>query len=606
MKKRIASILFSVALASTGAALALAAVTEPQPQPQTAPPLVSAPTQPGKPAWLTPEKEAALVEVRKILREARQVAEGIIAPSKPRELSPPEARFTPQELSKKHLLEEIAKGQFRAGDFSASAMTVSIDYLAFAQLHYGQVRDAVQSIGRARLLEDGTLSFVYALAQAGFIDAAIEVAETQIKREPVNPRRVEASLFALIAREQARAGDSRVRESLQRARLAAKSVGPPNDRALSLVRVARAQRSVGDRAGSEETLREALDTALTAPRGRDAGVVSIIAAVQEENGDRIGSAKTFHQILEDEKNLKPMERARRLGSRACARVLRGHRESGTQIFQEAMKVADGLPVNERVRVWNEIGRWLVKSDDHVAARSLIQRIVETAKTISDEQIRKDALAFASVLTAKVGDLGRAVQLASMTNDEWREVSLFRVVAEKAIETNNPTDTDAIIRQLAEAIKTSARRPLPSDRSQADGRLADIAKIQAVTGDIQLAARTLERISDRDYHQGSGAYPEIIKLLAEQGNSAGARQIIGQVEKKSLHEVRMASALQSLGKAYAESRASEEGLQWARRMQVDFAKASILLGVAEGIMNLNGIENIVTERPEAMLQVRCFV
>jgi hypothetical protein len=105
--KRIVPILLSVALVSTLVASARAAGTEPQSAVQTAPPLSAVPAQSSKPAWLTPEKEAALFEVRKILQEARQVAEGIAAPSKPRELSPPEDRFTRQERNKMWLLTNI-------------------------------------------------------------------------------------------------------------------------------------------------------------------------------------------------------------------------------------------------------------------------------------------------------------------------------------------------------------------------------------------------------------------------------------------------------------------------------------------------------------------
>jgi tetratricopeptide (TPR) repeat protein len=607
MRSKLIRIVLSGALVGVLGESALAAVPEaPRPQTQARPPLVVAPVSPGKPAWLTPEKEAALVEVRKILKEARQVAERIDAPSKPRETSPPEDRFTREERNKMGLLASIEKAQFRAGDFSASATTMSTEYLAFAQLHYGQVRDAVESIGRERLLEDGTLSFVYALSQAGFIGAAIEVAETQIKKEPVHPRRLEAALFALIAHEQTRAGDLRARESLQRARQAAKMVGPPNDRALAWVRVARTQRSMDDRAGSHETLRLALDTAMNAPRGRSAGVLRIIAVAQEESDDTSGSVKTFAQAFEDEKSLKLNERVQRIAFEACDLALRGYRLSAAEMFQVAIKIVDELPVGERVRIWSEIGKWLVQSGDYAAAGALVQRMVEMAETIVEEQTRKDVVAAASVLAARVGDLERAIQFASMTHDEWRAISLFRVVVEKAVETNHSVDTVTILRQLGKAVETLPSSPLPSDRSQADGRLSALAKVQAVTGNIPLAVQTLKRITGQDYHQASFAYPEIIKLLTRQGNYVGARQIVEHVEKKWLKESLMASTLQDLSRAYAESGASQEGLQWARQMEIDFAKAAIFLGVAEGLMNRHGIEKIVMERPEVTLRGRCSI
>ena len=551
---------------------------------------------------LTPGQEAALVEVRKILREARQVAEGIVAPSKPLEPSATEYQVSHHEKNKMWLLTNIESTQFRAGDFATAATTAVPGSLAFAQLRYDHLGEALKNVERTELWEEGALTFVYELIQAGQIDSAVKVAETHIKKK----RRHEAALFALIAREEARLGDSRAHNTILRARVAAKVVVLPNDRALALVHVARAQRVMGDRTGSEETIREALDTALKAPRGRDTSVLSIIAMAQEENGDRAGSVKTFQLIVDDEKDLKPMQKARWLGSQACDRVLRGYGTRGAEIFQAAIKVADGLPASEQVWVWSEISRWLVKAGDHDAVRAVVQRMVDTAKTISDDQTRAKALSAASGHATKIGDLDKALDIASTMEDGWNKADLLRFIAEQSIKTKNFPNTDTVIRWLADTARTLSQGQLPKDRSQADGMLADTAKVLALAGDVPLAVQTLKRISNQDSHQVSGAYPQIVVLLAQQGNYAGARQILEHVERKWFLEIPVAFALNSLGKAYAESGASQEGLRWARQVEVDYAKASILLGVAEGLMNRHGVENVVTERPEVTLQSRCSV
>lgn len=555
-----------------------------------------------QPKTLTPEQEAALVEVRKILREARQVAEGIIAPSKPLEPSATGYRLSHHEKNKMWLLTNIESTQFRAGDFATAATTAVPGSLAFAQLRYDQLDEALKNVERTELWEEGALTFVYELIQAGQIDSAVKVAETHIKKK----RRHEAALFALIAREEARLGDSRAPKTILRARVAAKLVVAPNDRALALVHVARAQRVMGDRVGSDETIREALDSALTAPRGRDMSVLSTIAMVQEENGDRIGSAKTFQQIVDDMKDLKPVQKARWLGSEACDRLLRGYGARGAEIFQAAMNVADGLPASEQVRMWSEVGGWLVKAGDHGAVRAVVQRIADTAKTLSDEQTRSPALSAASGLAARIDDLDRAIDIASTMEDGRKKADLLRLIAEQFIKTKKSSNTETVIRWLADTARALSQGQLPKERSQADGMLADTAKAQALAGDVPLAVQTLKRISNQDSHQGSGAYPQIVILLAQQGNYAGARQILEHVEKKWFQEISVASALKSLSGAYAESGVSQEGLQWAHQMAIDYAKAWILLGVAEGLMNRHGIENVVTERPEVTLRSRCSV
>ena len=581
-----------------------AAMTEaeaPAPQVQTAP----APAN--RPAWLTPEKEAALIEARKILKEAREVAEGIKVPSKLRILRPPEVRLTGEEQETKWLLGRIEKIQFRAGDFSAGATTTLRASLAFAQLQYGQVHDALRVLRDERLRgerlgEVGALTLVQTLAQTGYMEAAIEMADAHSKYE----RASEGRLFALIAREQMKLGDTRAHDTLQRARMAAKFGGSPNDRALSLVHVAQAQRSLGDRAGSDESLRWALDAAVNAPRDRSTMVLRTIAVAQADNGDRTGSAQLFKRIREEENSLNSSQRVQRLASQACDLAVRGYRSSATEMFQEAMQIADGLPVGEQIRMWREIGQRLVKSGDQVAVRTLVQRMVETAESIADERIKQETLSTASGLSTKVGDLDMAMGIAATIKDGSEKALALRWLAERMATTAHSPDLAILFRKLSDTAKDLPQSKLPTEKATANRMLANIAGIQAVTGDVPSAIQSLKRITNQDYHQESGAYPEIIRLLAQQGNFTGARQVADNVERKRWEESPMAFALKSLGRAYAEAGDTQTALDWARHIKVGYAKALILMGVAEGLMNRQGIEHIVEERPELALQRRCEV
>ena len=571
---------------------------------QTATAVQAAATPANKPAWLTPEKEAALIEARKILKEAREVAEGIKVPSTLRIWRPPEARLTAEEHRKNGLLNHIEMIQFRAGDFSAAATTTMRTSLAFAQLHYGQVQDAVQILRGERLGEVTALTLVQTLAQTGYMDVAIEMADAQVKNEPGIFRRYEAVLFALLAREQGRLGDPRAQDTLQRARMAARFVRRPDDRALSLVHVARAQRSLGDQAGAQESLRHALDTVQHVPRDEREGTLTIIAAEQEDTGDRAGSLQTFQQVIEIGQNYKPWQRVFGLSAWACARVLRGHRDTGAEIFQMAMQVADGLPVGDQVRLWSEIGRWLVKSGDQAAVRALVQRMVETAESIGDERAKGQTLSTASGFLTKVGDLDAALAIAATIKDGSGKALALRWLAERMATTAHSPDLAILFRKLSDTAKDLPQSKLPTEKATANRMLANIAGIQAVTGDVPSAIQTLKRITNQAYHQGSGAYPEIITLLAKQGNPTGARQVADNVKTKYLEYFPMPSALESLGRAYVEVGETRTAVDWARQMTVEFAKATILLGVAEGLMNRQGIEHIVEERPEVTLQGRC--
>jgi lipopolysaccharide biosynthesis regulator YciM len=276
------------------------------------------------------------------------------------------------------------------------------------------------------------------------------------------------------------------------------------------------------------------------------------------------------------------------------------------MFQMAIQLADSLPVGEQVRLWSEIGRWLVKSGDQAAVRTLVQRMVETAQSIADERIKQQTLSTASGFSTKVGDLDVALDIAATIKDGSEKALALRWLAERMATTTNSPDAAVLFRKLSDIARDLSQSKLPTERSTANRMLANIAGIQAVTRDVPSAIQTLKRITNQDYHQESGAYPEIITLLAQQGNFTGARQVADNVERKRWQESPMASALKSLGRAYAEAGEARVAVDWARQMTMEFVKTSILLGVAEGLMNRQGIENIIEERPELTLEGRCEV
>jgi hypothetical protein len=121
-----------VLIAGCVAALLLSqeAVAETQ---QTGTPLsnpITSTAQAGLAAKITPEQEAALVEVRKILREAKQAAESYTPPSK---LTTSPTMLRALERRKNLLLDEIEQAQLRAGDLAAASGTKRLDLLALAR-----------------------------------------------------------------------------------------------------------------------------------------------------------------------------------------------------------------------------------------------------------------------------------------------------------------------------------------------------------------------------------------------------------------------------------------------------------------------------------------
>ena len=242
MIKRFCKLLISLALVLGLVVPAQTAPTEAQPKSQV-PPVLTKPSAPAcAPPCLTAEQEAALVEVRKILQEARQVAQGITIPAKGLFSRESELKILRDE--KAELIRKIEQAQFRAGDFTTAASTEQPWTLARAQVRYGKVRDAVLTASRTHLSDDTLLSLVDALIRAGAMQDAITVAETDVAKQGVLDwrQREQATVLSLIAQRQHEAGDPAASETLQRALQAAqhKDLKHSRDRFLALIHVARA------------------------------------------------------------------------------------------------------------------------------------------------------------------------------------------------------------------------------------------------------------------------------------------------------------------------------------------------------------------------------
>lgn len=161
-------------------------------------------TQANQATKITPEQEAALVEVRKILIEAREVAEGIQLPSP---LLTKQATIRALEEAKKKLLWGIEEAQLRAGDLSIQPAPGSIHfnhYLALARARYGETKEVVESAARAKIQENDLLLVIDDVIKAGDIPAAFKVVDATMTKEVAHAQRFRsrAAALALIAQRQ--------------------------------------------------------------------------------------------------------------------------------------------------------------------------------------------------------------------------------------------------------------------------------------------------------------------------------------------------------------------------------------------------------------------
>lgn len=604
MRKKGVWVLLAVSLglvmALQGAAQTAPTETQPQVQAPSALTKPSTPTCP--PPCLSAEKEAALVEVRKILKEARQVAEGIEISQGDIQAKTKAVRemiLKDLQAQKNILLESIERAQFRSGDFSSAAVTKQPWSLALAQVRYGHTRDAVQSASRDRLGGDTLLVLVDALIRTGAMEGAITVAETDVAKEGVSDsrQREQATILSLIARRQYESGDPVAHATLHRAVQTAQAMKHLPDKYPALIHVARAQAVVGDRTASAETFRQAIRTLLAIEGGKKAGGLWQVAKVQAEVGDLATSEQTFQQAIQLSLNQNPPTNTNIYGCIAWAQAVSGQREAASHTFQLMFRGTENLPPEKRVGVLIEIGNWQQKVGEGEAVAETIQRALQNAQAIEDTNKRAEGMSSITALAIRTGNFKRAIEImAAIENNEIRIRTIAWIARALAV-TKEPFGTKEVYDQLVEGAMAVAKQPLPNDKSRSSSMLRLIAFTQAAAGDLPAALRTIESMHDTGTME-TLAYADILKMLITKRDLRGAQKIVASFKEEWVKQGRsIAKHLRDLGKAYAATDDPSAALAWARQPAVSYDKAYALLGVAEGLMDQRGVEDIGKWVPE---------
>jgi hypothetical protein len=542
-------------------------------------------TQAGQATKITPEQEAALVEVRKILQEARQVADNIEILNK---LTTKSSVMESLQRVKSNLLQSIELAQLRAGDFSVAAKTVSQDLffgrMALEQVHYGQIEQGAKTASHTKLHHDTLFALVDALMKVGDTSAALSVAETQLDKENFDlaKNQAKAQLMALVARRQHEAGDPASSATLRRAADAAAALKrSPSYQYPALVSVAEAQAVIVDRATSTETFRQATEAAL-AQRENNVMIIhalKVIAKVQARSGDAKGSVQTFEKaglLINDLQD--PQVRAYLMSCIGRLQILGGDRAAGQHTFRQAIQDSETLPNNDRGPVLVEIGNQQVKIGDR-------QAVYETVERLRNAGLLQNA----KILAAKAGDIKMAMKIdGEIPQSLEEEANSLQFFAQVLIETKDPFGTPEVFQQLSQKAFTLLKNPLPKDTLKANGLLRSVSHVQAAAGDVSTALRTAERISSRDGQMF--AYEGLVKLLTAKGDLPGAKQVANAIKEDWLPWGNTVQVMHDLARTDAKHGIKAAALAWAEQQQNSYAKSDSLIGVAEGFMDRLGVED----------------
>jgi hypothetical protein len=611
MKKRTVPVLISVALVTMVTGSAHAAVTEPQPPVQTTPSPSAVPAQPGKPAWLTPEKEAVLVEVRKILKEAWDVAEHIEMPSP---LFTQKVTIKTLSEVKQKLQWGIVDAQLQAGDFSNAAQSYYNGDVVLAQIRYGHLQEAVQNAVDGRFARTAeVLTILKVLSDAGEVAGAMQVAEAQVRRTSrggAELKQYEAELMAYVARRQAEAGKPEASETLARAIDAARSNekspyrNSPYFQHGAWTAIGCAQAAMGDRNGGEASMLRAIKAAANLPQeeyvGQKGWIVSLIGRAAAESGLQSVSQEAFRSALRLAQHVaKSDARAKVMAKVAVSQSQGGDRIGGQRTLEEAITFARNLPDHEqRRRALGTIVEEQFEGGDPEGAAATLERRRRWAETMSDEKEREAEIKSIRWWDSKLLPPQMALEQAfAIQGDDEKQAEALASATYILVNRQELVVTPEILQRMSQTATTLLAKPLPSDPQKADRYLSSIARVQAVADGADQALQTLSRVND-SLHEGR-RYVGLASLLTQKGDLVGAKRVIILLKEDVLPFDGTTAVFREVANVQAQSGDVAEALEWARQQKNPYAKAETILGVSLGIMEREGIHSRRRPRPASV-------
>jgi tetratricopeptide (TPR) repeat protein len=555
-------------------------------------------------AKITPEQEVALVEVRKILKEAQEIAAAIQVPSR---LFTDRHHIKALEEVKARLLDEIEQAQFRAGDFHTAETTKHVDLLALAQAAYGKTEDAVQTTSRPRVTsDDALLVLVDMLINVGDVQAALRAVDATLAKgvtraDYAQRFRNQAAALALIAQRQHERADPAAKATLQRALEAAQNVISPEDSFWAVVHVAQAQAALGERIASKESFGRAMKIALARKDlYQKSEGLRVVAKAQAESGDQIASTKTFQQAIQVFDDASPP----RIFNLACigwSQATSGKPMEGTETFREAIRRSEAASTTDKGSVLLEIGKWQLQAGDRQGAADTLQHMLQRAEGLPEGPQKTAAFGTVRALAVRAGNWKMATGLLETISDDWEMSAALRAITETLIRTKDPYGTQDVFKQLSESASMILKNPPPKEQSKVVTMRSSIAIVQTAGGNLSDALKTADTAGGSERIR---AYGRIANLLTAKGDLSGAQQTISAMEKEWLSFLETEGVVRKLAKAKAKVGDETGALSWGRKQDSDYAKAHALLGVADGLLDRYGIEDIERIAPATPVRDVC--
>ena len=574
-------------------------------------------TQAGQVAKITPEQKAALVEARKILKEAWELATNIVPPSKPPESTASENRLTKLEQYKNKLLRGIEQSRFLAEDFATAPTSEQVWYLTLTQTRYGHLQEAVQTATKATFSSSGeTLVVLKRLSDAGDLAGTMQVAEAQVRGKRYSgPERkqYEAELMAYMARRQAEAGKPEAHETLARAIEAIRSSKKAPYRTAPYFQhegwaaIGCAQAAMGDEAGATESFQQAMQAVEAIKKveyeGEKAAAMAFIGRAAALSGLKSVSQEAFQESSRLASGITDSRtHVVAIAHRAAMQILSGDRAAGLQTFHEALKLAESLTSGQQRRMaLGDIVERQLTGGEREAAQAILEQMRRRAESLPDSKERQVEDLTIEGHEARLETPSEAVERAyAIQNDPEKQASRLAYAARRLIHSKDPVLTPEIRQRLSQTAEALLAKPLPDDHKKIDGYLGSLAKVQAVASGASAALQIAGRIGDRRNQRET--YLQLVFLLNQKGDFSGAKQVLASL-KFTDEELQWGSsgmtggdAFRGLAKAQVMAGDIPGALIWARHESSLYRKAEALLGVALGMLEQEGIHELDHDVP----------
>lgn len=533
---------------------------------------------------ITPEQEAALVEVRKILREASEMAQGVVIENPESK----EGKFLVN--NNRFVLSGIVGAQARAGDIEGARLTTMANgegislAIAIAQAKAGRPHEALKAVDPRNLRQQPLQVIAEALHKSGDGRTALEVIENVY----VPWDRAEA-LF-LYARFLAKTGDPAANEIAHRAYAFFNTLakGQP----WVYVRLAEFQVDAGDLTASLQSFQKARAAALAVPDvQQQLKSLNMVAKAQAQNMDQPGSEKTYAEAIRIAKGLPAKQQEIELGDIARTQLALGNRASAAETVRLILQVPSSSSPREQALRLTRQASWDLAFQEQEAARKALQAALPQVKVLAEspstsESDRDYIYWDIARLAAKAGALETVNQALALIKKDERKISAMREVVEVLVHALPSGEVTRTIRLLADTAKDITSRLFTSPN---DLTLKNVAIIQAAVGDLKSATRTANRIEDVNHGMRERAYMEMAEVLINEADWKSAQQVVAGIKQ---HWSATFETYRKLARAQVKAGDGKNAADWTRQQEVPLARAYALLGVAESLMDVLSIEPLL--------------